>query len=156
NVLATADEKHVARLRKAGAIILGKTNVAQLLIYLESDNPLYGRTNHPLSPERSPGGSSGGEAALLAAQASALGLGTDLGGSVRVPAAVCGLTALKPTTGRCDDLGRFSIPVGQRTVASQVGVLGRSVADVSVGLEVINGGRRPSPDGTLAPAVSLG
>ena len=152
---AAEDERHVARLRQAGAIILGKTNVGQLLFMLETDNPLYGRTNHPQSAERSPGGSSGGEGALLAAQATALGLGTDLGGSVRVPAAFCGVVALKPTTGRCDDLGRGSSPVGQRTIASQVGVLGRSVADVACGLQVINGGARPALDGSLAPAMPL-
>jgi fatty acid amide hydrolase len=153
--LASEDEPHVARLRAAGAIVLGKTNVAQLLLMIETDNPVHGRTSHPADPERSPGGSSGGEGALLAAQASALGLGTDLGGSVRVPAAFCGVVAIKPTTGRCDDLGRGSCPVGQRTIASQVGVLGRSVADVARGLEVINGGARPPLDGTLAAAMPL-
>jgi fatty acid amide hydrolase len=153
--IAAADEKHVDRLRRAGAIVLGKTNVAQLLLHIETDSPVYGRTNHPLDPGRSPGGSSGGEGALLAAGASALGLGTDLGGSVRVPAAACGVVAIKPTSGRCDDLGRFSIPVGQRAVASQVGVLGRSVGDVALGLEVINGGTNPAPDGSLAPAMPL-
>jgi fatty acid amide hydrolase len=153
---ASQDEKHVARLRAAGAIVLGKTNVAQLLMFIETDNPIHGRTNHPERADRSPGGSSGGEAALLASGASALGLGTDLGGSVRVPAAFCGLTAIKPTTGRCDDLGRGSAPLGQRTIASQVGVLGRNVADVALGLEVINGGARPALDGGLAPAMPLG
>ncbi|HXI58741.1 MAG TPA: amidase family protein, partial [Polyangia bacterium] len=71
-VHAKDDERHVARLRAAGAVVLGKTNVGQLLLMIETDNPLYGRTNHPQSAERSPGGSSGGEGALLAAGASAL------------------------------------------------------------------------------------
>ncbi|MFL5308014.1 MAG: amidase [Polyangia bacterium] len=155
SVLAGRDEKHVARLRNAGAVVVGKTNVSQLLLYFESDNPVYGRTNNPHDPERSPGGSSGGEAAVLAAGGSALGLGTDLGGSLRVPAAFCGLAAIKPTAGRCDDLGRGSIPVGQRAIASQVGVLGRSVRDVALGLEVINGGAQPTLDGTLAPTMPL-
>src|ERR1051325_10486293 len=88
--LATADEIHVARLRNAGAIVLGKTNVAQLLLFFESDNPVYGPTNNPWNLERTPGGSSGGEAAIIAAGGSALGIGTDLGGSIRVPAALCG------------------------------------------------------------------
>jgi fatty acid amide hydrolase len=154
-VAAAHDEKHVARLRAAGAIVLGKTNVAQLLLFVETDNPVYGRTNHPQDPERSPGGSSGGEGALLGAGASALGLGTDLGGSVRVPASFCGVVALKPTAGRCDDLGRFSIPLGQRAIASQVGVLARRVADVALGMEVINGGAHPEPDGSLAAAMPL-
>jgi len=156
NAHASVDELHVARLRAAGAIVIGKTNVAQLLLFIETDNPVYGRTNHPDDPERSCGGSSGGEGALLATGASALGLGTDIGGSVRVPAAFCGVYALKPTSGRCDDPGRFSVPVGQRAVPSQVGVLGRSARDVALGLEIIHGGRTPSPDGTLAPPVALG
>jgi len=137
--LANTDDPYVARLRSAGAIVLGKTNVAQLLIYTESDNPLYGRTNNPWNPERSCGGSSGGEGAILGAGGSALGLGTDIGGSVRIPAAFCGISSLRPTAGRCPDLGRASIPVGQRTVASQVGPMGRSVGDLALALALING-----------------
>ncbi|MFI5400368.1 MAG: amidase, partial [SAR324 cluster bacterium] len=135
---ALSDETHVARLRRAGAIVLGKTNVAQALAYIESDNPVYGRTNNPWHLERAPGGSSGGEGAIVAAGGSALGLGTDIGGSVRVPAAFCGIVGLKPTAGRTPDLGRGSFPVGQRAIQSQVGVLARSVADVAAGLEAIN------------------
>ncbi len=152
---AVVDEKHVARLRGAGAIVLGKTNVAQLLMFIETDNPIFGRTNNPHAVDRSAGGSSGGEGALLAAGASALGLGTDLGGSLRVPAAFCGVVAIKPTTGRCDDLGRGSAPLGQRAIASQVGVLGRDVQGVALGLKVINGGDRPALDGSLSPAMPL-
>ena len=156
SAIATADEPHVARLRAAGAIVLGKTNVGQLLLMIETDNPLYGRTNNPHAADRSAGGSSGGEGALLAAGATALGLGTDIGGSTRVPAAFCGVVGFKPTSGRCDDLGRVSVPIGQRAIASQVGVLGRAVGDVAAGLEILNGGRNPAPDGSLAPAMPLG
>ncbi len=144
---AGADERHVARLRAAGAIPIAKSNVSQLLLYYEADNPLYGRTCNPHNPERTPGGSSGGEAALIAAFASPIGLGTDIGGSVRVPAAFCGITSFKPTSGRCDDIGDFWGPRGQRAVASQVGVLARHTADVALGLEVINGGPQPSAPG---------
>lgn len=150
--LAPQDDSHVARLRAAGAIILGKTNVAQLLLYLESDNPLYGRTNNPWNLDRSPGGSSGGQAAIIAAGGSPLGLGTDIGGSLRVPAAFCGLASLKPTAGRTPDPGRYSIPLGQRAVVSQVGVLARRVADVALGMEIINGGRNPA----IEPPLPLG
>ncbi|MFN8483044.1 MAG: amidase family protein [Anaerolineae bacterium] len=143
---ATQDERHVARLRDAGAIVLGKTNVAQLLFYYESDNPVYGTTKNPWNPARTPGGSSGGEAALIAAGGSTLGLGTDIGGSVRIPAHFCGIASLKPTAGRTPDLGRFSVPVGQQAVPSQVGVLARHVEDVALGLEVINGGRNPAAE----------
>jgi fatty acid amide hydrolase len=87
NLIESADDPYVAALRAAGAIPIAKTNVPQLLIYTETDNPLYGRTNNPWNSERSCGGSSGGEAAVIAAGASPLGLGNDIGGSLRVPAA---------------------------------------------------------------------
>jgi fatty acid amide hydrolase len=136
---AKADDPYVGRLRAAGAIVIAKTNVAQLLIYAESDNPVYGRTNNPWNLERSSGGSSGGEGAILGAGASALGLGTDIGGSVRIPAAYCGISALRPTAGRCPDPGCGSISKGQRTVVSQVGPMGRSVEDLALALQLING-----------------
>src|SRR5690242_9828468 len=94
SVLARQDDLYVARMRQAGAIILGKTNVAQLLYYIESDNPVYGRTNNPWNLDRSSGGSSGGQAAIIAAGGSPIGLGTDLGGSIRVPATFCGIAGL--------------------------------------------------------------
>lgn len=140
---ATADEPHVARLRAAGGIALAKSNVAQSLMYYESDNPLHGRSQNPWNVQRTPGGSSGGEAALIAAGASPLGVATDIAGSLRVPAAFCGIASIKPTSGRCDDLGRFSVPLGQRAVPSQVGVMARSVRDVALGLQIINGGSNP-------------
>jgi fatty acid amide hydrolase len=149
---ADADDVYVARLRRAGAIVLGKTNVAQLLFFLETDNPVYGRTQNPHDPLRSSGGSSGGQAAIIAAGGSAIGLGTDLGGSSRVPAAFCGIVGLKPTAGRLPDAGRWSAPIGQRAIVSQVGVLGRDVADAALALEVANGGRDPQ----VEPPMPLG
>ena len=141
---AEGDDIHVARLRQAGAIVLGKTNVAQCLMSTESGNPVYGRSNNPWNPECSCGGSSGGEGAIIAAGGSPLGLGTDIGGSVRIPAHFCGIVGLKPTMGRLPDLGRCSVPPGQRAIASQVGVLARHVADVALGIEIANGGREPA------------
>jgi fatty acid amide hydrolase len=152
NILATEDDPWVARMRAAGAIILGKTNVSQLLLYHESDNPVYGRTNNPWNLERSPGGSSGGQAAIIAAGGSPLGLGTDIGGSIRVPATSCGVVGLKPTAGRADDLGRYSAPIGQRAIVSQVGVLARTVDDAELGLRVMTEGG--APDGS--PTFPLG
>src|SRR5712692_3863239 len=146
SILARQDDVYVARMREAGAIILGKTNVAQLLLYFESDNPVYGRANNPWNLERTPGGSSGGQAAIIAAGGSPMGLGTDIGGSLRIPATFCGITSLKPTTGRTPDSGRLSVPIGQRAVVSQVGVLARTVADVAPGTEIINGGRNPDTE----------
>jgi Asp-tRNA(Asn)/Glu-tRNA(Gln) amidotransferase A subunit family amidase len=152
NSRATQDDVYVARMRKAGAIILGKTNVAQLLLFIESDNPVYGRTNNPWNLERSPGGSSGGQAAIIATGGSPLGLGTDIGGSIRVPSTSCGIAGFKPTTGRTPDAGRYSVPIGQRAIVSQVGVLARKVSDVALGLEIINGGRDPA----VEPPMPLG
>jgi fatty acid amide hydrolase len=151
NDAVRTDDPYVARLRAAGAIVLGKTNVAQLLLALESSNPVYGRTSNPWNLDRSPGGSSGGEGAIVAAGGSALGLGTDIGGSVRIPAAFCGIAALKPTQGRTPDRGRGSVPIGQRAVVSQVGVLARTVDDVALGIGVIAG----SPESDLEPSVPL-
>src|SRR5579872_7192317 len=121
NILSRQDDLYVARMRKAGAIILGKTNVAQLLYYIESDNPVYGRTNNPWNLDRTPGGSSGGQAAIIAAGGSPMGLGTDLGGSIRVPATFCGIAGLKPTAGRMPDTPSFGLMAGQRAIVSQVG-----------------------------------
>jgi fatty acid amide hydrolase len=146
------DADVVRRLREAGAIVLAKTNVAQLLFFLETDNPVFGRTSHPSSPERSCGGSSGGEAALVASNASPLGFGTDLGGSIRVPAAFCGIAGFKPTAGRVVDRGRFSSPFGQQAIVSQVGVLGRAVDDVVLGLHVALG---PAGDDERGPVPEL-
>jgi len=151
-IKAECDETHVARLRAAGAVVVGKTNVAQLLAFIESDNPVYGRTQNPWKMDRTCGGSSGGEGAILSAGGPLLGLGTDIGGSLRYPAHFCGIASFKPTTGRCDDDGRFSFPAGQRAIVSQVGVLARNVEDVALGLDVINGGRDPA----VVPSRPLG
>src|SRR5262249_39232971 len=94
--VADRDGGVLRRLRKSGAVVLGRTNVSQLLMYHESRNPLYGQTANPWSLSHTPGGSSGGEAAALAAGMSPLGVGTDIGGSIRVPAHFCGIAGLKP------------------------------------------------------------
>ena len=94
------DATAVARLREAGAILLGKTNCPPWGGGIETDNPVHGRTNNPYDLDRTPGGSSGGEAAIVAAGGSACGLGTDSGASARLPAHFCGLAAIKPTAGR--------------------------------------------------------
>jgi fatty acid amide hydrolase len=152
NTLANEDDIYVARLREAGAIVLGKTNVAQLLLYIESDNPLYGRTNNPWNLERTPGGSSGGQAAIIAAGGSPLGLGTDIGGSVRLPAAYCGIAGLKATAGRLLDRAMSGMSHGEQAIMSQVGPLARTVDDVALALEIINGGRAPA----VEPPMPLG
>ena len=150
--LATEDDVYVRRLREAGAIVLGKTNVPQLLLYIESDNPLYGRANNPWNLERSTGGSSGGQAAIIAAGGSPLGLGTDIGGSIRVPSAFCGVVGMKPTAGRLPDFAAFGVSLGQRAIVSQVGPLARTVGDVALALEILNAGRSPGSE----PPMPLG
>lgn len=132
------DDPYVARLRAAGAVVLGKTNVPQLLLYYESDNPLYGRTCNPWDPARSPGGSSGGEGAILAAGGAPLGLGTDIGGSLRIPAAFCGIASIKPTAPRTLDFARFTEPPVYGPIVSLCGPMARDVADVALGLELIS------------------
>jgi fatty acid amide hydrolase len=152
NTQAAEDDVYVRRLREAGAIILGKTNVPQLLLYIETDNPLHGRANNPWNLDRSTGGSSGGQAAIIAAGGSPLGLGTDIGGSIRVPSAFCGTVGMKPTAGRTPDFAAFGVPLGQRAIVSQVGPMARTVGDVALALEIINGGRAPESE----PPTPLG
>lgn len=137
---AAADGPLVARLRAAGAIVLGKTNVPQLLFYHESDNPLYGRTDNPWDAERTPGGSSGGEAAIVAAGGSALGLGSDIGGSIRLPAHFCGIHGLKPTSRRLTTVGAADewMFAGQEGILAQPGPLARSVEDLALAMRVLD------------------
>src|SRR5207237_7785598 len=97
---AAQDASIVERLRREGAIILGKTNTPEFLMSYESDNFITGRSNNPWDLERTPGGSSGGEAAAIASGCSPGGVGSDGGGSIRVPAHFCGIAGLKPTPGR--------------------------------------------------------
>jgi amidase len=133
------DETAVARMRAAGAIILGKTNVPELSLAFESDNLIYGRTNNPYDLGRTPGGSSGGEAAIIAAGGSPLGLGTDLAGSIRLPSHFCGITGLKPTTGRVPKTAHFPPRGGLTTDLSQAGPMARRVEDLALALPIIAG-----------------
>jgi fatty acid amide hydrolase len=135
--IMTCDAPLVRRLRAAGAIILGKTNVPQLLLMHETDNPVYGRTNNPWSLDRSPGGSSGGEAAIIAAGGSPLGLANDLGGSIRFPAHSCGISGLKPTTLRLTNAGVRDNLHGMEAIRPQPGPLARCVADLRLALDVL-------------------
>lgn len=135
---ATDEDIYVRRMREAGGIPLCKTNVPQWLLYYESTNPVYGATNNPHNLKRTAGGSSGGEGALVAAGASPIGVGSDIGGSIRIPSHFCGVTGLKPTAGRCNDATSF-MPSGQRSILAQVGPIAPFVADVALGLQILNG-----------------
>src|SRR5271167_195716 len=133
------DAPLVARLRAAGGVILGVTNTPEMLMAWETDNLLYGRTNNPWDLERTAGGSSGGEAAAIAAGLSAGGVGSDGGGSIRVPAHFCGICGLKPTPGRIPSTGHFPKAGGPFALIGAVGPMARTVADLRILFEVMAG-----------------
>lgn len=128
----TTDAPAVARLKAAGAIILGKTNAAEMAMDYTSDNPVFGRTNHPLNPDLTPGGSSGGEAVAIATYMSPGGLGSDLAGSVRIPAHFCGICGLKPTTGRVPGELQFPPGIGPYSLGAVIGPMARTVVDLQI------------------------
>lgn len=128
----------VTKLRQEGAIILGKTNILQTLAGMESDNRVYGHSSNPWDLDRSPGGSSGGEAAIVAAGGSALGLAGDYGGSTRVPAHMCGVHGFKATSGRLsnDDFPPDLLGYGQNNIIPQPGPIARTMADIRLAMAV--------------------
>jgi amidase len=139
---SSCDATLVARLRAAGAIPIARTNLPDLLFAFESDNLLFGRTNNPYDVTRTPGGSSGGEAALIAACGSPMGLGSDCAGSVRLPAAFCGIAGIKPTSGRLSRTGHFPPSGGWIEPLWQIGPMARHVEDLELMMELLAG-----PDG---------
>jgi Asp-tRNA(Asn)/Glu-tRNA(Gln) amidotransferase A subunit family amidase len=151
--VASQDAPLVARLRAAGAIILGITNTPELLMAWETDNLLYGRTNNPWDLSRTPGGSSGGEAAAIAAGCSAGGMGSDGGGSIRVPAHFSGICGLKPTPGRIPATGHFPQSAGPFALIGVVGPMARNIADLKLLFEVIQGPDDGDPSAAPVPVV---
>jgi Asp-tRNA(Asn)/Glu-tRNA(Gln) amidotransferase A subunit family amidase len=151
-LIARQDAPLVSRLKKAGAIILGTTNAPELLMAWETDNLLYGRTNSPWDLDRTPGGSSGGEAAAISAGMSAGGVGSDGGGSIRVPAHFSGICGLKPTPGRIPSTGHFPVSAGPFASIGVVGPMARTVADLRILFEVMQG---PDVGDTNAAPVPL-
>jgi amidase len=129
----------VARMKAAGAILLGKTNCPPGGGGGVTDNPVYGRTNNSYDVLRTPGGSSGGEAAALAAGESPLGIGSDSGGSLRVPAHFCGVATLKPTSGRVPNTGTLNHPGGLSDYRTQIGPIARFVRDLALTFPTIAG-----------------
>ncbi len=148
--VAEADAVLVARLRSAGAILLGSTNTPEFLMAYETDNAMSGKTSNPWDVARSSGGSSGGEAAAIASGCSMGGVGSDGGGSVRVPAHFCGICALKPTPGRMPATGHFPRGVGAFAWLGCVGPMARTIADVRALFDVMKG-----PDGEEAIAAPI-
>ena len=128
--LPETDAPAVARLKAAGAIVLGKTNAAEMAMDYNADNPVFNRTNHPLDPNLTPGGSSGGEAVAIATCMSPGGIGSDLAGSVRIPAHFCGICGLKPTTGRVPGELQFPPSIGPYSLGAVIGPMARTVADL--------------------------
>ena len=145
------DAPLVARLRQAGAIILGVTNAPELLMAWETDNLLYGRTNNPWDLTRTPGGSSGGEAVAIAAGLSAGGVGSDGGGSIRVPAHFSGICGLKPTPGRIPATGHFPASVGPFALLGVVGPMARNVDDLKILFAVMQGPDDGDPSAAPVP-----
>lgn len=143
---STEDATLVRRLRAAGAIPIAKTNLPDLLFAFESDNLIFGKTNNPYDPVRTSGGSSGGEAALIACCGSPLGLGSDAAGSVRVPAAFCGIASIKPTSGRLPRTGHFPPAGGWIEALWQIGPMARRVQDLTLAMTLLAGpdGRDPT------------
>ena len=132
--------------------MLGVTNTPEFLMAWETDNLLYGCTNSPWDLERTPGGSSGGEAAAIAAGMSAGGVGSDGGGSIRVPAHFSGICGLKPTPGRIPATGHFPVSAGPFALIGVVGPMARTVADLKVLFEVMQG---PDDGDTCAAPVPV-
>ena len=150
-----ADGTVARRLRAAGAIVLGKTNVSAFLTDVQTTNPLFGRTNNPWNLDRIPGGSSGGAAAAVAAGLAPLDIGSDIGGSIRIPAHCCGIFGLKPTDGRVPNAGHIpDLPGDLRTtrVMNCIGPLARSIDDLELALNIIAGPDIADPD---VPPVAL-
>ncbi len=141
------DATVVKRIKDAGAIVLGKTNLPEIGMAGESDNLVYGRTNNPYDLDRSPGGSSGGESAIIAAGGSPLGIGTDIGGSIRYPAHCCGIAGIKPTMGRIP----WHAPYGYTDELRQSGPMARSVDDLILSLPLMAGPDWRDPSAPPAP-----
>jgi Asp-tRNA(Asn)/Glu-tRNA(Gln) amidotransferase A subunit family amidase len=153
--VAAEDAPLVARLRAAGAVILGVTNTPELLMAWETDNLLYGRTNNPWDLTRTAGGSSGGEAAAIAAGLSAGGVGSDGGGSIREPAHFCGICGLKPTPGRIPSTGHYPKSGGPFALLGVVGPMARTVGDVQSLFEAMAGADQGDPCAAPVPVRKI-
>ena len=148
----TKDATVVARLREAGAVILGTTNCPEYLMAYVTENDLHGRTNNPWNLDYTPGGSSGGESAAIAAGMSAGGLGSDSGGSVRVPAHFTGICSLKPTPGRIPGDGHLPACVGPFSFLGAIGPMARTIEDVALLFHALSG---QDPIDPSSPPIAL-
>jgi fatty acid amide hydrolase len=149
--IAPRDAAVVTLLREAGAVILGRTNLSQTMLYVEARNPVFGQTANPWSLAHSSGGSSGGEAAAIAAGMSPLGIGTDIGGSIRTPAHFCGICGIKPTLDRLPMRGYRAVVAGQEVVRATAGPLARRVRDLALFFSAVNPRRASDLDPRVPP-----
>ena len=157
DAIAPGDAPVVEKMKAAGAIPFARTNLPDLGLRVHTDSTLYGRTKNPWQPDRTAGGSSGGEGAALATGMSPLGLGNDIGGSLRNPAHACGIASIKPTVGAIADAQYF--PEEDRGLAAQTmltqGVMARRIADVRAGFAVVAGQHPRDPISVPAQFVEL-
>jgi len=152
--IAEQDAPLVARLKAAGAIVIGNTSTPEALVSYHTENLLQGRTNNPYDLLRSAGGSSGGEAAAIACGLSAGGIGSDGGGSIRVPASFCGICGLKPTPGRIPATGHYPPCGGPFSLIGVVGPMARTIEDLRLLLEVTSGYDAGDPVSSPVPFSS--
>ena len=148
---ARTDAAMVKLLKSEGAVIVGRTNISQLMLFNEASNPVFGRTSHPMSLTHTPGGSSGGEAAAVAAGMSALGIGTDIGGSIRVPCHFCGIAGIKPSLDRFPMAGSASGIPGQEVIRAMCGPMARTVRDVVLAMKAFDPHAMSALDGRVPP-----
>jgi Asp-tRNA(Asn)/Glu-tRNA(Gln) amidotransferase A subunit family amidase len=139
DVVPTEDATLVKRLKAAGGIMLGKTNVPEFLMSQFTDNLVFGPTRNPYKAERSVGGSSGGEAAALSTRMSPMGIGSDIGGSLRIPAHCCGVASIRPTQGRLPQTGHMMMGPAHYGTMAVVGPMARNVSDVALLLSLLEG-----------------
>ncbi len=144
------DATCVSRLRNEGAILLGKTNTPEFTLSFKTDNLLFGRTNNPHDFTKTPGGSSGGAAAAIASGCTPFDIGTDTGGSIRLPAHFCGIAGIKPTSGRVPCTGNALPSTGLLATLSQPGPMARRVDDLIYLLDIIKGPDFEDPNAVAA------
>jgi amidase len=147
----SVDSTVVARVRAAGGIALGATNLPELSLAFEADNLVYGRTNNPYDLSRTPGGSGGGGAAIIAVGGSPLEIGADAGGSIRLPCHFSGIAGLRPSTGRVPLTGYFPPPLGVFPLVTAAGPMARKVEDLRLVLPIVAGPDWRDPDVVPAP-----
>ncbi|KAM9762389.1 vitamin D3 hydroxylase-associated protein-like [Menidia menidia] len=145
------DSVLVQVLKLQGAVPFVKTNLPQALLNYDCSNPIFGQTVNPHSPQKTSGGSSGGEAALLGGGGSPLGIGSDIGGSIRIPASFCGVCGFKPTSGRLSSQGQYPIYRGQKSVLSSVGPMARDVGSLALCMRALLCPQMFSLDPTVPP-----